>query len=133
MKKQFSYLLLLMLIFSAGKVANTCVAADLHDLRVDSGAYNKMELDNLRNYTIDKSYVQSLDYLDKDERIYDASVEENIAREGALYNPHFLLEKIVFEGNTKIPDEELQKLGLEVLGEDIFFDELLEVSSNVTN
>lgn len=133
MKKQFSYLLLLMLIFSAGKMANTCVAADLHDLRVDSGAYNKMELDNLRNYTIDKSYVQSLDYLDKDERIYDASVEENIAREGALYNPHFLLEKIVFEGNTKIPDEELQKLGLEVLGEDIFFDELLEVSSKVTN
>ncbi|MDO5306298.1 MAG: hypothetical protein Q4E83_00900 [bacterium] len=66
MKKQFSYLLLLMLIFSAGKMANTCVAADLHDLRVDSGAYNKMELDNLRNYTIDKSYVQSLDYIYKD-------------------------------------------------------------------
>ena len=44
-----------------------------------------------------------------------------------------MLEKINFEGNTEIPDEELEKLALEVLGEDIFFDELLEVCSKVTN
>ena len=63
----------------------------------------------------------------------DATIEENVAREGVLYNPHFLLERINFEGNTKVSEEELNKLALEILGEDIFFDELLEVCSKVTN
>ena len=99
----------------------------------EAGAFNKMEQSQINNYHLEKSYVQSLDHVTKDESIYDASVEEHIAREGVLYNPHFLLEKINFEGNTAIPTEELEKLGLEVLGEDIFFDELLEVCSKVTN
>lgn len=97
------------------------------------GAFNKTEIDNINNYQMDKSYVQSFDEVTKDEQIYDASIEEHQNREGMIYNPHFLLEKINFEGNTKISSAELEKLGLEVLGEDIYFDELLEVASKVTN
>ena len=101
----------------------------------EAGAFNKMEQSQINNYQLEKSYVQSLDHVTNDERIYDATVEEDIAREGVLYNPHFLLEKINFEGNTvkDITEEDLQHLGLEVIGEDIFFDELLEVCSKVTN
>jgi len=97
------------------------------------GAYNTTDIQNSNYHQLDKSYVQSLDDVTKDEQIYDATVEEHYAREGAVYNPHFLLEKIVFEGNTVIKDDELQKLALEVLGEDVYFDELLEVCSKVTN
>ena len=36
------------------------------------------------------------------------------------------MQKINFEGNTKISSDELEKLGLEVLGEDVYFDELTD-------
>ena len=97
------------------------------------GAFNKTEMQNINHYEIDKSYIQSFDDVNKDEQIYDATVEENQAREGLLYNPHFLLQRINFEGNTKISSTELEALGNEVLGEDIYFDELLEVCQKVTN
>ena len=126
MKKRFSYLFALCVLLSVGKAQ--AIPAD-----TDAGMYNKMQLQQVNGYQLEKSYVQSLDHVTNDERIYDASVEEDVAREGVLYNPHFLLEKIKFEGNTKVPYEELEKLALEVLGEDIFFDELLEVASKVTN
>ena len=130
MKKQICYLLALFFAFSMGSAKAAQFPARVD---TDAGAFNRMEQQQLNNYQIDKSYVQSLDDVTDDERIYDATVEEDAARQGMLYNPHFLLEKINFEGNTVISDEELQKLGLEVLGEDIFFDELLEVCSKVTN
>lgn len=130
MKKQICYSLVLFFLLSMSSVKAAPFAGGVD---TDAGAFNKMERQQLNNYQIDKSYVQSLDDVTDDERIYDATVEEDAARQGMLYNPHFLLEKINFEGNTVISDEELQKLGLEVLGEDIFFDELLEVCSKVTN
>lgn len=140
MKKQLSCLLTILCLLSVNKVFADPMAGTVLPAQVQAemggynpGAYNTTEMQNINHYQMDKSYVQSFDTVTKDEQIYDASIEENQAREGVLYNPHFLLEKINFEGNTKIPTEELEKLGLEVLGEDIFFDELLEVCQKVTN
>ena len=129
MKKQLTYLLASFLLLSTGQAKANPYAIQTSE----AGAYNTMQQTQVNSYKLEKSYVHSLDFLNKDERIYDATVEENVNREGVLYNPHFLLEKINFEGNTQISDEELNKLALEVLGEDIFFDELLEVCSKVTN
>lgn len=140
MKKQISYLLTVLCLLSVNKAFADPMAGTVLPAQVQSelggynpGAYNTTELQNINHYQIDRSYIQSFDDVSKDEQIYDASIEENQAREGVLYNPHFLLQKINFEGNTKIPSEELEKLGLEVLGEDVFFDELLEVCQKVTN
>ena len=134
MKKQICCLFAMFLLISTGKAnANSLGTIDAKVGGYEAGAFNKMEQTNINSYQLEKSYVHSLDHISKDESIYDASIEENVAREGVLYNPHFLLERINFEGNTQISDEELTKLGLEVIGEDIFFDELLEVCSKVTN
>ena len=140
MKKQISYLLTVLCLLSVNKAFADPMAGTVLPAQVQSelggynpGAYNTTELQNINHYQIDRSYIQSFDDVSKDEQIYDASIEENQAREVVLYNPHFLLQKINFEGNTKIPSEELEKLGLEVLGEDVFFDELLEVCQKVTN
>ena len=140
MKKQISYLLAALCLFSINQAMADPMAGTVLPAQVQSelggynpGAFNATELQNINHYEVDKSYIQSFDDVTKDEQIYDATVEENQAREGVLYNPHFLLQKINFEGNTQIPTEELEKLGLEVLGEDIFFDELLEVCQKVTN
>ena len=130
MKKQICYLVAALLLCTAGQSRADYVGAGSG---YDAGAFNRAGQSQLNDYQIEKSYVQTLDHVTADERIYDASVEEDIAREGVLYNPHFLLEKVNFEGNTKIPDEELQHLALEVLGEDVFFDELLELCSRVTS
>ena len=131
MKKQLSYLVAVLCFLSMSSVqANTIIPGG-----ANAGAYNTTDNLNATFQQIDKSYVQSLDDVTKDEQIYDATVEENYAREGSIYNPHFLLEKINFEGNTvkDIKESDLQNLALEVLGEDIYFDELLEVCSKVTN
>ncbi len=138
MKKQISYLLAILCLLSVNKaMADTPLLPAQVQTELNrqgsGGIYNNLNLDNIKHYQIDKSYIQSFDDVTKDEQIYDASIEENQAREGVLYNPHFLLQKINFEGNTKISSDELEKLGLEVLGEDIFFDELLEVCQKVTN
>ena len=130
MKRQIHYLLLAMLLFSTQRVSADIFMPTVMDA---SGTQNSMQLQQVDGYRLEKSFIHSLDHVSKDESIYDASVEENVAREGVLYNPHFLLEKINFEGNTQLTDEELNKLALEILGEDIFFDELLEVCSKVTN
>ena len=134
MKKHLCYLVAMTFCLST-TVAKADIAGGIRaeDAGYLPGAFNKMEQSQINNYQLEKSYVHSLDHISKDESIYDASIEENVAREGVLYNPHFLLEKIVFEGNTQVSEEELQKLGLEIVGEDIFFDELLEVCSKVTN
>ncbi len=131
MKKQLSYLIAVICFLSMGQAQAEISPATMGGY--NAGAYNTTDVLNKQNLQIDKSYVQTLDDVTKDEQIYDATVEENYAREGAIYNPHFLLEKINFEGNTVIKDSELQNLALEVLGEDVYFDELLEVCSKVTN
>ena len=133
MKKQISYTLALLCVLAMPKAFAEVFPMNAELGGYAPGAYNRTEMQNINHYQIDKSYIQSFDDVTKDEQIYDASIEENQAREGMLYNPHFLLQHINFEGNTKISDEELEKLGLEVLGEDIFFDELLEVCQKVTN
>ena len=134
MKKKLGCLIALLCVASMPKVC----AENIFPMQAEiggynPGAFNKTEIQQINQYQVDRSYVQSLDHLTDDERIYDATVEENIAREGMLYNPHFIVERINFEGNTEIPTAELEKLALEILGEDIFFDELLEVCSKVTN
>ena len=135
MKKQICYLVaaLFLCTVTQAKAINPATLDQTAVKAFDAGAFNKLEQNQQNNYQLEKSYIQTLDHVTDDERIYDATVEEDLARQGVLYNPHFILDKINFEGNTKISDAELEKLALEVLGEDIYFDELLEVCSKVTN
>ena len=135
MKKHICYLIaaLFLCSMSQAKAINPATIDNAAARAYEAGAFNKMEQSQANNYQLEKSYIQTIDHVTDDERIYDASVEENLARQGVLYNPHFILDRINFEGNTVITDAELEKLALEVLGEDIYFDELLEVCSKVTN
>lgn len=133
MKKQICCLLAMVFLFSVGEAKAVEPASGLVDYGYDAGAMNTMDLLQRDGYKLERSYIQPIEHVTSDERIYDATVQEDAERTGVLYNPHFLLEKINFEGNTKISDAELEELAREVLGEDIFFDELLAVCQNVTN
>ena len=101
MKKQISYLLAVFCLLGINKAYADPMAGTVLPAQVQAemggynpGAYNTTELQNINHYQIDRSYIQSFDEVTKDEQIYDASIEENQAREGVLYNPHFLLQKI---------------------------------------
>ena len=96
MKKHLSYLCALFFLLSIGNAKAVEPPIQPQDYSYGAGAFNKMQLQQIDGYKLERSYVQSLDHLNNDERIYDASVEEDVAREGVLYNPHFLLEKINF-------------------------------------
>ena len=99
MKKKTSSLLVAMSLLVIGKAyANPMADLPANIKTYEAGAFNTMEQSQFNNYELEKSYIHSLEHVTKDESIYDASVEENVAREGVLYNPHFLLEKINFEG-----------------------------------
>ena len=100
MKKHLSYLIAVLCFLSMSQAQ-----ADIPPLPSDvnrglgtynAGAFNTTDLENANYHQIDKSYVQSLDEVTRDEQIYDATIEENYTREGAIYNPHFLLQKINF-------------------------------------
>ena len=109
MKKQISYLLTVLCLLAASKTfANDLLPANVRaefERQGSGGMYNTLDDLNSKHYQIDKSYIQSFDDVTKDEQIYDASIEENLQREGMIYNPHFLLQKINFEGNTKISSD----------------------------
>ena len=95
MKKNICYLLALFFLLSMNDAKALEPIGGVTNQGYDAGAFNKMEMQQINGYQLEKSYIHSLDHVSKDERIYDASVEENIAREGVLYNPHFLLEKVL--------------------------------------
>ena len=88
MKKQIGCLLSALLLTTFTQALANPVG------QIDAGAFNRAEQNQINNYKLERSYIQTLDHVTKDERIYDATVEEDVAREGVLYNPHFLLEKI---------------------------------------
>ena len=92
MKKQISYALALFCILMMPKAFADVFPMQAEVGGYNPGAFNKTEMQNINHYEIDKSYIQSFDDVNKDEQIYDATVEENQAREGLLYNPHFLLQ-----------------------------------------
>ena len=110
MKKKICYLLALSAFIAMSDVSAQEPLVKINERGYETGAFNKMEIQQVNGYQLEKSYIHSLDHVSKDEQIYDAGVEENIAREGVLYNPHFLLEKIVFEGNTQISDEDIDRI-----------------------
>ena len=97
MKKHLSYLLAVLCFMTVAQANAADVLPGGANINIpgqyNPGAYNATEVQNMSNYAIDKGYVQTLDDVNKDEQIYDATVEENMAREGVLYNPHFMLEK----------------------------------------
>ena len=70
MKKQLCSLFAAFLFLSMGQAkADPIVGAA--ERGYDAGAFNRMEIQQINGYQLEKSYVQSLDHVSKDERIYE--------------------------------------------------------------
>lgn len=59
--------------------------------------------------------------------------EETIKTDaGLVYNPKFTLDRVVFEGNTLLDEEELQELTKELTGTEIYISDLINLAMEVT-
>ena len=68
MKKRLCYLIAALMVVSAGK-ANALNDVSMELIRDAGGSYNKMQLEQIDGYKLEKSYVHSLDHVSKDESI----------------------------------------------------------------
>lgn len=54
-------------------------------------------------------------------------VEDNLT-----YNPQFLLKKIIFKGNTKISNRKLEKLAEDLIGKDVYLEDVMNLTLKVS-
>lgn len=98
-----------------------------------AGIYNPMNRQQIKQYDVQKQITQPID--SKDDSIDEAfymDVQKNYEKDGVIYNPQFKVNEIIFEGNTKVKTASLNTLAESVIGQDIYFEDLLRVAKKIT-
>ena len=96
------------------------------------GIYNPMNRQQMLN--IEKERVISQPINNDDDKInedFDMG-QKDYFKDGVIYNPQFHVSEIIYEGNTKIKDATLNRLAEGVLGEDIYFEDLVKFAHRIT-
>ena len=98
-----------------------------------AGIYNPMNRQQIKQYNVQKQITQPID--SKDDSIDEAfymNVQKDYEKDGVIYNPQFKVNEIIFEGNTKVKTASLNTLAESVIGQDIYFEDLLRVAKKIT-
>ena len=98
-----------------------------------AGIYNPMNRQQIKQYDVQKQITQPID--SKDDSIDEAfymDVQKDYEKDGVIYNPQFKVNEIIFEGNTKVKSASLNTLAESVIGQDIYFEDLLRVAKKIT-
>lgn len=98
-----------------------------------AGIYNPMYRQQYRDFQEERKIAEPINK--KDDSINETfvmDVEKDYFKDGVIYNPHFRVNQIIFEGNTKIKDAALQKLAEDVVGQEIYFENLVKLASKIT-
>ncbi len=98
-----------------------------------AGIYNPMNRQQIKQYDVQKQITQPID--SKDDSIDEAfymDVQKDYEKDGVIYNPQFKVNEIIFEGNTKVKTASLNTLAESVIGQDIYFEDLLRVAKKIT-
>ena len=112
--------------------------AGLQGLSPSSGAgtYGQMQTNQIKNYSIEKNLISPVEKMqapkdDGPER-FEVDVQKDLERDGVIYNPKFKVNKIVYEGNTKIKDKVLNSLADDIIDHEIYFEDLLTFALRVS-
>ena len=98
-----------------------------------AGIYNPMNRQQIKQYDVQKQITQPID--SKDDSIDEAfymDIQKDYEKDGVIYNPQFKVNEIIFEGNTKVKTASLNTLAESVIGQDIYFEDLLRVAKKIT-
>lgn len=117
----------LMLIAQGVTFANAPINTD------GAGIYNPMNRQQIRQYDVQKQITEPIDR--KDDSINESfymDIQKDYEKDGVIYNPQFRVNEIIFEGNTKVKTASLNTLAESVIGQDIYFEDLLRVAKKIT-
>ena len=97
------------------------------------GVYNPMNRQQMLDIEQEKRITQPIDQEDdKIDEAFEMDVQKDFFKDGVIYNPHFMVSEIIWEGNTKIKDASLNALAEGVLGQEIYFEDLVRLAHKVT-
>ena len=92
----------------------------------------------LKDSVIEEKIIQPVndgtrmkDLIDKQNKIQEQKEKERID-ENLTYNPQFTLKKIRFTGNTKISDRKLNKLAQDLIGKEVYLDDIMDLTVKVS-
>lgn len=93
---------------------------------------NKQNQMMLQEQQIEKKYVDTVNDKDKEKSKDQEPSQKNVVKGNLTYNPQFRLNKIVFEGNTKFSDKKLEKLTADLVGKDIYLEDVMDATVKVS-
>ena len=95
--------------------------------------YNQMNRQQLLDIERQKKMVKPLVEDDQINENFSMEVEEkDYFKDGVIYNPHFKVNEIIWEGNTKIKNESLDTIAEEVTGREVYFEDLVRLAHKIT-
>jgi len=99
----------------------------------NAGVINRQNMTQLKDLQIEKQYVETVPSEAEAKKTQESDDKKKDVVKGNLtYNPQFKLTKVVFEGNTKIPDKKLQKLTDGLMGKEIYLEDVMDLTVKVS-
>ena len=98
------------------------------------GIMNRQNQIQLQELQVEKKYVETVPKdLDAEKSLLEQDTKKKEIVKGNLtYNPQFKLNKIVFQGNTKISDKKLQKLASSIIGKEVYLEDVMDLTITVS-
>lgn len=99
-----------------------------------AGVYNQMDKNQLKNFEIEKKLISPVEKMKpkKDNEKFEVDVQKDLQKDGVIYNPKFKVNKINFVGNTKIKTAVLQSFATDIVGHEIYFEDLLTYALKIS-
>src|SRR5574344_2390228 len=109
--------------------AGVSMAAPMSMPGLNPEVINKQNQRQIEGQQVDKKFIQTVpEDLDKEKKQLEDAKKKETIQGNLTYNPSFKLNKVVFTGNTKIPEKQLQKLTAQLVGKDIRFENILDLT-----
>lgn len=131
MKKNFIIILFVCALYSCS--TNIVMAAP--PIRINgAGVYGQMQIEQLQQQNIEKNFISPVEKIkpSKEEEKFEVDVQKDLEKDGVIYNPKFQVSKINFVGNTKIKTKVLQSMATDIVGNDIYFEDLLTFALRIS-
>lgn len=94
---------------------------------------NRQNQMQLRDLQIEKNYIETTPKdLDAEKKQAEQEKKKDVVKGNLTYNPQFKLNKVIFQGNTKISDKKLQKMVAPLLGKDVYLEDVMNLTVQVS-
>ena len=133
MKKNLTTIFLLISLFTISQTsANAITPLNTNG----AGVYGQMQMNQIKDYSIEKNIISPVETMDapknENDETFEVDIQKDLEKDGVIYNPKFTVNKIVFQGNTKIKSKVLESLASDIMGQEIYFEDLLAYALRVS-